>query len=128
MTPNVDLANARLSFENGCTANLTASRMSFKDMRKFRVFHPGGYIAADCAKKENLVFRKPTTPGSLPVPETVSHGPTDNLLAEIESFLGAVRGENPVAVTGKEGRQALALATQINMAISGELERQEGRG
>lgn len=128
MTPNVDLANARLSFENGCTANLTASRMSFKDMRKFRVFHSGGYIAADCAAKENLVFSKPTSPGTLPVPETVSHGQTDNLLAEIESFLAAVRGEIPVTVTGHEGRQALALATLINEAIAGELEQQKSRG
>ena len=125
MTPNVDLANARLSFENGCTANLTASRMSFKDMRKFRVFHPGGYIAADCAAKENLIFRKPTTPGTLPVPETVDHGPTDNLLAEINAFIAAVRGEGPVAVTGQEGLRALQVATLVNEAILSELAQQK---
>lgn len=125
MTPNIDLANARLSFENGCTANLTASRMSFKDMRKFRVFHPGGYIAADCAAKENLIFRKPSTPGTLPVPEVVDHGPTDNLLAEITAFIAAVRGEGPVAVTGQEGLRALQVATLINEAIAGELAAQQ---
>ena len=128
MTPNVDLANARLSFANGCTANLTASRMSFKDMRKFRVFHPGGYIAADCGGKENLIFRKPDGPGTLPVPETVNHGTTDNLLAEIEAFLGAVRKEQPVAVTGEDGLRALQAATLINEAIIGQLKEQASRG
>lgn len=126
MTPNVDLANARLTFENGCTANLTASRMSFKDMRKVRVFHPGGYIAADCALRENLIFRKPEGVGVMPVPETVNHGPADHLLEEIKAFLGAVRGENGVAVTGEEGLAALQLATLINEAIAGELGRQAG--
>jgi predicted dehydrogenase len=125
MTPNVDLANARLSFANGCTANLTASRMSFKDMRKVRVFHPGGYVAADCAARENLIFRKPTEPGKLPVPEAVDHEPSDHLLEEIKSFLGAVRGENPVAVTGAEGLAALQAATLINEAIAAELEAQQ---
>ena len=127
MTPNVDLANARLSFEDGCTANLTASRMSFKDMRKFRVFHSGGYIAADCAEKENLIFRKPAGPGVMPVPEAVSHGQVDNLLEEIKSFLTAIRGEGPVAVTGEEGLGALRLATLINEAIAGELQQQKAR-
>ena len=124
MTPNVDLANARITFKGGCTANLTASRMSFKDMRKFRVFHPGGYLAADCAGRENLIFRKPSEPGVLPVPEQVDHGPADHLLAEIASFLGAVRGENPVAVTAEDGLKALQLATLINRTIAEQLARQ----
>lgn len=124
MTPNVDLANARLSFANGCTANLTASRMSFKDMRKFRVFHTGGYIAANCAEKENLIFRKPDSPGVLPEPETVRHGQVDNLLEEIKAFLAAVRKESEVPVTGTEGLQALELAHQINQVIGQELGKQ----
>nr|MEE4269851.1 Gfo/Idh/MocA family oxidoreductase [Candidatus Krumholzibacteria bacterium] len=121
MTPNVDMANARLTFAGGCTANLTASRMSFKDMRKFRVFHPGGYVAADCALKENLVFRKPESPGVLPVPEKLEHGPVDNLMEEIKAFLAAVRGEAPVPVTGEDGLRALELAGLINAAIAEQL-------
>lgn len=124
MTPNVDLANARLSFANGCTANLTASRMSFKDMRKFRVFHPGGYVAADCAGKENLVFRKPAGLGELPVPETLRHGQVDNLLEEIKAFLATVRGESPVPVSGEDGLRALELAGMINAAIAEQLSAQ----
>jgi predicted dehydrogenase len=127
MTDRVDLANARLTFANGCTANLTASRMSFKDMRKFRVFHPGGYIAADCAARENLIFRKPA-PGQAPsVPETIEHGAADHLLAEITSFLGAVRGENPVAVSGADGLAALQLAERINEEIQAVIRGQEGQ-
>ena len=123
MTSRVDLANARLTFACGCTANLTASRMSFKDMRKFRVFHPGGYAAADCAARENLIFRKPSGPGEMPRPHTVEHGPADHLLAEITSFLDAVQGRHPVAISGREGLAALQLAEEINAEIDKELRR-----
>ncbi|MBK7772006.1 MAG: Gfo/Idh/MocA family oxidoreductase [bacterium] len=85
LTSHVDIANARLEFEGGATANLTASRVSLKDMRKVRVFSDGGYAAADCATRENvLVLRGPD--GSLPVtpvPQVVRHEACDPLLEEI---------------------------------------------
>ncbi len=128
MTSKVDLANARLTFADGCTANLTASRMSFKDMRKFRVFHPGGYAAADCAARENLLFRKPADGQTLPAPETRQHGAADHLLDEISSFLAAVRGEREVAVSGEEGLAALQLAERINEEIQEGLKRHGQQG
>lgn len=122
VTRNVDLANARLTFADGCTANLTASRLSFKDMRRFRVIHPGGYVAADCAARQNQIFRKPSGPDDLAVPRQLEHGPADNLLEEITSFVAAIRAGKPAAVSGQDGLDALKLALQINEVISGQLQ------
>jgi predicted dehydrogenase len=125
LTSNLDIANARLTFAGGCTVNLTASRISLKDMRKIRVFQEGTYIAADCAKRENVIATSVPVAGSEPrvVPELLQHGPSDNLQQEILAFVGAIRGKQPVAVTGQEGRNALAVAIRINEAIAAQLDR-----
>jgi predicted dehydrogenase len=125
LTPNLDIANARLSFTGGCTVNLTASRISLKDMRKIRIFQEGTYISADGATRENVIAPSIPVPGSAPnvVPELMKHGETDNLREELLSFIRAVKGEQPVEVTGKEGRDALAVAIEINEAIAEQLER-----
>ena len=120
LTGHVDIANARLEFEGGATANLTASRVSLKDMRKVRVFSDGGYVAADCATRENvLVARGPD--GSLPLtpaPQVVQHPACDPLLEEISAFVAAVRGERGPAVPASAGRAAVAVAAAVNEAIA----------
>jgi predicted dehydrogenase len=125
LTSNLDIANARLTFAGGCTANLTASRISLKDMRKIRIFQEGTYISADCAKRENIIATSVPVAGAEPrvVPEMLQHGPTDNLQQEILSFVRAIRGEQPVEVTGQEGRDALDVAIRINEAIAEQLAR-----
>ncbi len=125
LTPNLDIANARLTFAGGCTVNLTASRISLKDMRKIRIFQEGTYISADCATRENVIATSVPVPGAEPrvMPELMKHGETDNLREEVKSFIGAVKGEHPVEVTGREGRDALAVAIEINEAIAAQLER-----
>ncbi|MCP4572448.1 MAG: Gfo/Idh/MocA family oxidoreductase [bacterium] len=118
LTGQVDIANARLEFVGGCTANLTASRVSVQDKRKFRVFQPGSFLAADCAAQANQFATLP--PGGGPsdiMPEAVTHPKADNLLTEIEAFVGAIRGENAVAVGGREAREALAVALTITEDI-----------
>ena len=119
LTPNIDIANARLQFAGGCVANLTASRVSLKDMRKIRVFEEGAYLSADCATRDNVLVACDPDVGFTPTtrPELVNHGATDNLNEELLAFVRAVRGQGPVAVTGQEGREALALAIEINQAI-----------
>jgi predicted dehydrogenase len=128
LTPNVDIANARLTFAGGCTVNLTASRVSLKDMRKIRVFQDGAYISADCAARENLVVLGETRPDAPPriLPEPFKHGPGDNLMEELVSFVKAVRGEHAVEVTGQEGRDALAVAIEINETIARQRARAGG--
>lgn len=120
LTPNIDIANARIEFENGCVANLTASRVSMKDMRKIRVFQAGAYLSADCATRQNVMVASDPSVGFTPdtVPELVDHGPADNLNEELLAFVRAIRGEGPVPVTGQEGRDALAVAIGINDAIA----------
>jgi predicted dehydrogenase len=125
LTSNLDIANARLTFAGGCTVNLTASRISLKDMRKIRVFQEGTYISADCVKRENVIATSVPVAGSEPrvVPELLQHGKTDNLQQEILSFVRAIKGEQPVEVTGQEGRDALEVAIRINEAIAEQLAR-----
>jgi len=127
LTSNLDIANARLTFVSGCTVNLTASRISLKDMRKIRVFQEGTYISADCATRENVIATSTPVEGAEPrvVPELMKHGEADNLREELLSFIRAVKGEHPVEVTGQEGRDALAVAIEINEAIAEQLGRRK---
>lgn len=119
LTPKVDIANTRLIFENGCTANLTASRISLQDMRRIRVFQPGAYISADCAERKSLVVTRDLSAGPMAAirPEFKTHEGTDMLYDELESFVRAVQGLEKPKVTGEAGRKALKLALDINVQI-----------
>src|SRR5215510_10685175 len=117
LTPKIDLANARLEFANGCIANITASRVSGDRLRKLRVFQPNQYYSLDYADQQVTVCRltPPRIPGSLPEihAEGLSIEKREPLLAEIESFVTAVRSKSTPAVSGAEGRRALALALDV---------------
>jgi predicted dehydrogenase len=124
LTPRIDIANARVEFDNGCVANLTASRVSSERIRKLRFFQPHHYISVDYSAQEaatvavrqseegNMQFESHLLP--------VERG--EPLRLEIESFLRAVTGA-PVSVSGLEGRRALALATEIVEKIRGQAKR-----
>ncbi len=119
LTSKVDIANTRLIFENGCTANLTASRISLQDMRRIRVFQPGAYISADCAERKSLIVTRDLSAGPMAAirPEFKTHEGTDMLYDELESFIRAVQGLEKPKVTGESGRMALKLALDINARI-----------
>jgi predicted dehydrogenase len=119
LTSKVDIANTRLIFENGCTANLTASRISLQDMRRIRVFQPGAYISADCAERKSLIVTRDLSAGPMAAirPEFKTHEGTDMLYDELESFVRAVQGLEKPKVTGESGRRALKLALDINARI-----------
>ena len=117
LTHKVDIANARIEFENGCIANVTASRVSSERVRKIRLFQPSDYVSIDYAAREVAVV-------SLVPPDAGADRPTiagrsvevedvEPLKAEIASFLDAVRGDAPVAVSGEDGRRALAVADRV---------------
>lgn len=116
LTPRVDIANARLEFENGCVANLTASRVSRERTRKFRIFQLNDYISLDFQNrnvemysleeaeegKKQIVARDPE----------LSEG--EPLKLELEAFLATTRGEVvPGVCTGDQGKKSLELALQI---------------
>jgi len=120
LTDQVDLANARLEFADGCIANLTASRMSFKSMRKFRLFQSDAYLAVDFENRElTAAFRKEGALGPLPgvALETKRYPQEDILLKEIAAFVEAVRNGQEPPISGQAGRAALALALEINAAM-----------
>lgn len=115
LTPKFDIANARLRFENGCIANLTASRISRDRVRKIRFFQPDAYISIDYAAQEvegwRLVRRDGQRPsiegGALPVEKD------EPLRRELADFVRAARERSKPLVDGEAGRAALALATRI---------------
>lgn len=114
---DIDIANARIRFANGCVANATASRVSMKTERKMRVFEDEAYLSMDLQQKILTVIRKKAggpVPGQLPVSiEEQSFEQGDALKAEIESFLDCIRtGRSPV-VSGEAGLRALETAIQI---------------
>lgn len=130
LTSSPDIANARLEFEGGGVANLTASRVSLDRMRKIRFFQRSGYISLDLAAgtgeflrlrpgvslEDRLNEGKPLDMATLmDIVERISlkSDGVEPLRAELESFVGAVRGERTIAVSGREGRDALAVALEI---------------
>lgn len=114
---DIDIANARLRFDDGCVANVTASRVSLKTERKLRVFRDDAYLSIDLQQKILTVIKKRPPPigaGQLPVQiEEQSFEQGDALLAEIRAFLAAIRGEGPVLVSGEDGLRALNTALAI---------------
>jgi predicted dehydrogenase len=125
LTPRVDIANARIVFEGGCVANLTASRISATKTRKIRVFQRDSYLSCDCAARSLEHYRLETRPGAdrpSIVHETVSVGAEEPLQRELAAFAAAARGGAPFPVGGAEGRRALAAALAIARAIEESFE------
>lgn len=124
-----DIANARLEFENGCVANLTASRISLKKMRKARFFQKDAYISVDfLAKKCEVVKMKdaPENPGDFDMILQNAEGvqkqiyfdnppiPSNNsILDELETFAHAINTDTTPVVTLHDGTEALRLANRI---------------
>lgn len=116
-TDEIDIANARIRFENGCVADVTASRISLKSERKLRVFQADAYLSIDLQQKLLTIVRRPAVieAGVMPsvAVEERSFDQGDALLSEIEAFLDAIeQGSRPV-VSGEDGLRALATATRI---------------
>jgi predicted dehydrogenase len=118
---DIDIANARITFANGCVVNATASRVSLKTERKMRIFEDDAYLSLDLQQKILTVIRKrgpAEPPGPLPVTiEEQSLDPGDALKAEIDSFLACIRdGRRPV-VTGEAGLMALETAIRVTEQV-----------
>jgi len=116
-----DIANARVKFENGCIANITASRISLKTERQMRIFQADAYIAVDFdTRKTRMVAKRGTGPvaGFSDVDmEEESYEEVDELEREVESFIAAVRGGTPPKVTGEDGLRALEAALAVSDSL-----------
>lgn len=124
-----DIANARIEFENGCVANLTASRISLKNMRKTRFFQKDAYISVDFLEKKCEVVKMkdaPEHPGDFDMILQNAEGvkkqiyfanpdvPSNNaILDELETFAHAINTNTTPIVTLKDGTEALRVANWI---------------
>jgi predicted dehydrogenase len=125
LTPFVDIANARVAFSSGAVANITSSRVSRERMRKVRIFQQSGYISLDLASGDGEFYRlrgdvdlAALAKGPLALEAFVERipleaPPGEPLRLEFESFVGAIRGDQSVVVSGSDGREALAVALRI---------------
>ena len=123
ITGKTDIANARIVFEDGTVANLTASRVSSQTLRKIRAFQADTYLSVNCLKREISVIRLDVEVEDLNdfpriTPEKTKFPGRDPLADEISSFVNAVvNGSKPV-VSGADGRRALEVA----LGIIGQIE------
>lgn len=109
-----DIANARISFQNGCVANLTASRVSDETMRKIRIFQKDTYISLDYKDAKASVYKKD---GNAITKEDLPIEKEQPLQKELLSFIECVRENKEPLVTGEVARQALKAALQIQGQI-----------
>lgn len=123
LTDEDDIANARITFDNGCVANVTASRVSMKPQRKMRIFQPDAYISIDFQDKILSVHRKGSKEMFPGIPEIISEESifenSDAILAEASAFLDAIKNGTPPPVSGEDGREALNTAIQISELLGG---------
>lgn len=114
LTDRDDIANARLEFESGLVANLTASRVSDQKIRKLRVIVPGIYLSLDYQKQEIKGYKLDKGGRGRGLERLdVSIEQDEPLKCELRAFLAACRGESVALVTGEDGRRALATALQV---------------
>ena len=136
-----DICNARLTFENGCVANMTASRLALKTERRMRVFSPDAYVSLDYQKKYGLVARRGKNVDAireaaqkirsgeitdlselnyadLVQVEELEIDDIEPLRAELESFVAAVTGIQKPEVTVEDGLAAVETATRIVQSIA----------
>jgi len=126
LTKKPDIANARVQFEGGCVANITSSRITVEDQRRIRLFQPDVYLALDYAAQKVAMYRRIFTPGKSNfeiAAEPVKVKPGDALEMEILSFIHSSTTREAPIVTGEDGRNALALAMDINDQIRGNIEK-----
>lgn len=121
LSDSVDIANARIEFEGGCVANLTASRVSQAPMRKLRLFQHDGYVSLDLLERRvTLCQRCPDASAAAAGPFTVDTcqvEPSDALRAEIAAFVESVRTRTSPVVTGLDGLRALEVALKVRESL-----------
>jgi len=120
LTRDIDIANARIEFGNGCVANLAASRVSQAAVRKLRVFQQDLYVSADLqAGKLRYVGQQ----GGVIEATDETHEGGDALADQAAAFISAVEKKAPVAVDGRQGRRVLELALTVGRLVRERLER-----
>jgi predicted dehydrogenase len=114
-----DIASARIRFRKGCVAQLTASRISPKAMRQWRVFQPNGCVMIDFQSRQGTVGHRSVASGGKPtmVMEEIQADNAEPLKLQLESFLHAVRERSCPVVSGEDGAAAVELAHRVLSAM-----------
>jgi predicted dehydrogenase len=130
LTPRIDIANARIQFEDGCVANVTASRISMEKIRKLRFFQAQDYVSLDYTRQDVAIFSLQGAiggGGNQIVSRTLTPPKAEPLKEELTSFLRAACNAGPVECTGEDGRKSLDLALQILRQAEAALAREFDR-
>jgi predicted dehydrogenase len=119
LSARIDIANVRIELASGCTANMTASRVSSERVRKLRAFVPRGYYSLDYQAQEIKGYRLEGEEGAPQIVRAdLTVEPGEPLRRELEAFLRACRGEATPLVGGEAGRRALATALAVVAAMA----------
>ena len=118
LTGDIDIANARIEFANGCVASLSASRVSQSPVRKLRVFQPGLYVSADLQAGR---LRYVSESGGALRESDELHDPGDALALQAREFIAAAGKGAAVQVRGEDGRAALELALEVARLVNERL-------
>jgi predicted dehydrogenase len=129
LSSNIDIANARLSFADGCVANITASRVSREKVRKIRFFQSDAYVTVDTLAPRAQVFRRKEVSGERlrqiasgeiegGLADVVDYedmvlDSKDSLELELAAFVDSVSGRSAPVVGGHDGLRALEVALEI---------------
>lgn len=119
LTDKVDLCHAWIEFPSGLVANLTASRVSAERIRKLRLFARDSYFSVDYAEQSVSAAQLVRQAGGPPqiAPRAVAVEKQEPLASELAAFLAACRGEPSTAVSGRSGRDALAVALEVRHQV-----------
>lgn len=127
LSPFIDIANARIEFDNGCVANVTASRVSLKLERRLRIFQHDCYIGLDLDNKKLAIHRKGKREMFPGIPEITSENQVfekgDALKAQIISFLETIKRNGSPIVSGEDGKRALETAIRITKIVREQIDK-----
>ena len=114
-----DVANVQIQFQSGCVASLTASRISPKAMRQWRLFRSNGCVSIDFQSRQGVIGRRSADHGLTPMVaiEEIQAGDEEPLKLQLESFLYAIRTKSRPVVSGEDGAEALELAHRVLSAM-----------
>ena len=118
VTDFIDLANARIEFDNGLVANLTASRISSKQMRKIRIFQSQSYLGIDLLEKKIDIYNINNNKENFIESKTMNFNDTDALEDELNHFVDCVLNSRTPLVSDQDGIEALKLGMQIEELIN----------
>lgn len=130
LTPQIDIANCRFEFENGCVANLTSSRISISRTRKFRIFCEDSYLSMDLGAGTFERYAK--DPKEADISKAISHEGgslkvEDALQEEVRDFVNAVREKRAPLVSGEDGLRAIQVAERVVADVKGRWSKIQAR-